>query len=235
MSEHTTPQGAPSDHRSQPRRRGEELVGAVFSAVLSELTDNGYGALTMDAVAARAKVSKASLYRRWPGKRDLVLAAVQRALPDPDDLADTGSLRGDLLAYFTQTATYLQGPAGPALRGILGDLLGDPAGAAEVYSAKHRGRSAARLETLLRRAVARQEVPATRLRTVTPRQLEAGHAVLRHHYLWEGRLEEQLCAQIVDDIVLPLLSFTPDESRPGPSLDAVENPSSASAGWGHSD
>ena len=81
-----------SDHRRRPRRRGERLFAAVFEAVLAELDDHGYGALTVDAVAGRAKVSKASLYRRWPGKRDLVLAAVQAELPDPDGLADTGSL-----------------------------------------------------------------------------------------------------------------------------------------------
>ncbi|OFE15538.1 hypothetical protein BA895_22480, partial [Humibacillus sp. DSM 29435] len=186
MRQPATASDEAQDHRSRPRRRGEQLLAAVFTAVLTELTEHGYGPLTIDAVAARAKVSKASMYRRWPGKRDLVLAAVQSALPHPQDLADTGSLRGDLLAYFTQTATHLQGPAGPALRGILGDLLGDPTGAAELYSAAHRGRSTAQLRTLLQRAADREEVPADRLHTVTARQLEAGHAVLRQHYLWEG-------------------------------------------------
>lgn len=193
------------DHRRRPRRRGERLVAAVFQAVLAELSDRGYAALTLDAVAARAKVSKATLYRRWAGKRDLVLAAIQAALPDPDQLADTGSLRADLLAYFRGVAVHLQGPAGRALRGILGDVLGDPSSAAELYSADHRSRSAEQLRLLLRRAVARGELPAARLEATTARQLEAGQAVLRHHFLWEGRLSDQLCVQIVDEVVLPLI------------------------------
>ena len=47
----------------------------------------------MDAVASRARVSKASLYRRWPGKSELITAAVEMLRPDPLALPDTGSLR----------------------------------------------------------------------------------------------------------------------------------------------
>jgi AcrR family transcriptional regulator len=184
----------------------------VLAAVLAELAERGYGALTVDAVADRAKVSKASLSRRWPGKRDLVLASVQAALPNPAGESDTGSLRGDLLAHFRQIAAHLHGPAGPALRGILGDVLGDPSSAAQLYGTARRGRSADRLGTILRRAVARGELPASRLHTVTARQLEAGHAILRHHYLWEGHLSDQLCVEVVDEVVLPLLGG-PDRER----------------------
>ena len=206
--------GRPEDHRRQPRRRGRRLLSAVFDAVLAELAERGYGRLTMDAVAGRAQVSKASLYRRWPSKRDLVLAAVQSALPDPADLPDTGSLHGDLSAYFAQVAAHLQGPAGPALRGILGDVLGDPTSAAEIYSAGHRHRTAQQLRVLLQRAVDRDELSAGHLNTITARQLEAGPAILRHHYLWEGRLSDQLSQQIVDEVVWPLL-FRDAGSSPG--------------------
>jgi AcrR family transcriptional regulator len=208
VAEIAMPTAAHDDHRRRPRRRGQELFGAVFAAVLAELTEQGYGSLTVDAVATRARVSKATLYRRWPGKRELVLAAVQANLPDPEGLPDTGSLRGDLLAYFGQVAAHLQGPAGPALRGILGDVLGDPTSAAELYSASRRGRSTEQLRALLARAVTRGELPTDRLDTVTARQLEAGPAILRHHYLWEGVVTEQLCTSIVDDVLLPL--FRPE-------------------------
>lgn len=211
----TATEGDELDHRRRPRRRGEQLLTAVFDAVLAELTEHGYARLTLDAVAARARVSKASLYRRWPGKRDLVLAAVQAALPDVEDLVDTGSLRGDLLAYFHQVAAHLQGPAGPALRGILGDVVGEPARAAELYGAAHRSRSAEHLRTVLRRAVSRGEVPAGRPEAVTARQLEAGPAILRHHYLWEGHVSDQLCAHIVDEVVLALVAPPARHRGPG--------------------
>jgi AcrR family transcriptional regulator len=200
------------DHRRGPRRRGAPLLDAVFAATLHELAGRGYRGLTVDAVAARAKVSKASIYRRWAGKPELVLAAVQAALPDPDQLPDTGSLRGDLLDYFLRTAAHLQGPAGPALRGVLGDVLADPGSAAELYGARSRSRTAARLRTLVRRAVDRGELPAGAAEVVTERQLEAGLAVVRHRYLWEGRISDVLTEQVVDEIVLPLLTHL----QPGP-------------------
>ena len=212
-----------ADHRQRPRRRGERLLAAVYEAVLAELADRGYAALTVEAVAGRARVSKASLYRRWPGKRDLVLAAVRATVPDPDDLPDTHSLRGDLVAYVVQVAAHLQGPAGSALRGIVAETSGDPAGAAELYGTAQGQHSSERLRVLAARAVARGELTAEQLAAVTPRRWEAGPAILRHHFLWEHTVSPELCAEIVDDVVLPLLSLPEPE-------DAGQDSSSASAG-----
>ncbi|MEV4897159.1 helix-turn-helix domain-containing protein, partial [Nonomuraea sp. NPDC055795] len=96
-----------TDHRKQPRRRGEALHAAIFQATLDELAEVGYAKLTMERVAERARTGKASLYRRWPTRLELVMAAVYSVLPDPSDVADTGSLRGDLLALLRHTAAAL--------------------------------------------------------------------------------------------------------------------------------
>ncbi|HLK78089.1 MAG TPA: TetR/AcrR family transcriptional regulator [Streptosporangiaceae bacterium] len=58
------------------RTRGEPRERAILSAVVSLLGETGYEAMTMDAVAARAHASKTTIYRRWPGKAELVRAAV---------------------------------------------------------------------------------------------------------------------------------------------------------------
>src|SRR5881397_132317 len=84
--------------RNRPRVEGgreEEILDATV-AVVAEL---GYDRLTMDAVATAAKASKATLYRRWQTKADLVVDAISRAkgCPLPEDV-DTGSLRGDLIS-----------------------------------------------------------------------------------------------------------------------------------------
>lgn len=84
--------------RQRPRVEGgreEEILDATVE-VLAEL---GYDRLTMDAVATAAKASKATLYRRWTTKAELVVDAISRAkgCPVPDDI-DTGSLRGDLIS-----------------------------------------------------------------------------------------------------------------------------------------
>ncbi|TPX01055.1 helix-turn-helix transcriptional regulator, partial [Schumannella luteola] len=60
------------------RRRGAELEDAILDAVWDEIAEKGYGGLTYEAVATRARTSRAVLYRRWPSREELVLAAIRR-------------------------------------------------------------------------------------------------------------------------------------------------------------
>jgi AcrR family transcriptional regulator len=76
-------------------RLSAEREGELFGAVRDLLREVGYDALTMDAVAARSRCSKATLYRQWQGKPRLVAAALRHQRPPLEQL-DTGSLRGDL-------------------------------------------------------------------------------------------------------------------------------------------
>lgn len=88
----------PDQPTSRPRIEGER-EGEIFTAVVALLVEAGYDKLTFDAVATAVRASKATLYRRWPTKADLVLDAVAGHLPaEPEVDDDTGSLRGDLLA-----------------------------------------------------------------------------------------------------------------------------------------
>ncbi|MYW69232.1 TetR family transcriptional regulator [Streptomyces sp. SID8379] len=78
--------------RLTPEREAE-----LYTAVLDLLREVGYDALTMDAVATRTRASKATLYRQWGGKAELVVKALRHQKPHFDEI-DTGSLRGDLHA-----------------------------------------------------------------------------------------------------------------------------------------
>ncbi len=198
------PTGA--DHRTRPRRRGAALETAILEAVLAELGEGGYAQLSVERVAERAGASKASLYRRWPGKAELVMDAVRSVLPDPRDSPDTGSLRGDLLALFRGVAHQLAGPAGQGLRGLLGDALRDEGRASRVREYA-RGTSQRVVQEVVRRAVERGEVdPAS----VTPRRLEAGQAQLRYHFLTHGApIPDEVVVGIVDEVVVPLLRLPP--------------------------
>ncbi|WP_189711459.1 TetR/AcrR family transcriptional regulator [Streptomyces anandii] len=89
MAEGATPRRS----RITPEREAE-----LYEAVLDLLREVGYDALTMDAVAARTKSSKATLYRQWGGKAQLVVKALRHGKPGHADEIDTGSLRGDLHA-----------------------------------------------------------------------------------------------------------------------------------------
>jgi AcrR family transcriptional regulator len=87
-----TPQG------TRPRVEGEREA-QIFDATAALLVESGYDKLTFDAVAAAAKASKATLYRRWPGKADLVIDMLEHLKgPETRPAVDTGSLREDLLA-----------------------------------------------------------------------------------------------------------------------------------------
>src|ERR1700684_675894 len=81
------------------RRRGAALEAALLDAAGAELQDTGYQAMTMEAVADRAGTSRAVLYRRWPKRAELAVAALRRHQPLlSGPIPDTGSLRGDVVA-----------------------------------------------------------------------------------------------------------------------------------------
>jgi AcrR family transcriptional regulator len=189
------------DHRTRPRRRGPALDAAILQATVAEIVQYGYADLSIERVAERARASKASVYRRWPRKVALVLAAVYDQLPDTAVAPDTGSLRGDLLALFRSAARPLAGPAGLAIRGLVSDALRDPELAAQLRGYT-RGRSVAALRDVLRQAGQRGELSPE---AITPRQLEAGLSMLRFHFLVNGApVADTVVVEIVDEVVLPL-------------------------------
>ncbi|MEU7827996.1 TetR/AcrR family transcriptional regulator [Nonomuraea sp. NPDC049129] len=192
-----------TDHRKLPRRRGEALNVAIYQATLAELAEVGYARLTMERVAERAKASKASLYRRWPTRIELVMDAVYHVLPDALSVPDTGSLRGDILAALRRTAEALAGPAGEAMRGLLSEALGDESRAA-TFREHSQGTGRRLMREIVRRAVERGEVAPE---DVTPRRLDAGQALLRQHFLFQGLpIPDELLMQIADEVMVPLFT-----------------------------
>jgi AcrR family transcriptional regulator len=164
----------------------------------------------MERVAARAKASKASVYSRWPSRIELVMDVFYHLMPDPAAPPDTGTLRGDLLATFRQTAELLAGPAGEALRGLLGDVLPDPTRTAEMRRHSHQ-HSRRTLEVIIGRALERGEISAA---AVTPLRLEAGPAMLRYYFLFQGLpVPDAVIVGIVDDVIVPLLTDSRDGTR----------------------
>jgi AcrR family transcriptional regulator len=198
------------NHRTRPRRRGGVLDVAILEAVLAEIERSGYQRFSVERVAERARASKASIYRRWPNRAELVTAAVLPLFPDPADQADTGSLRGDVLSFFTSVADILAGPAGTALRGLVSDVLRDPALAAQLRGYT-RGRSLAAMRDLVTRAADRGELPSA---AVTAQQLEAGLSLLRFYFLThDGPVPDQVITEIVDEVVIPLLQAAAQPGR----------------------
>src|SRR5258708_21135429 len=96
------------------------------------LGEVGYAGLRFEAVAARAKASKATLYRHWRGKAQIAVDAVRVCHASADAVPDTGTLRGDLVTWFSAMAEATTGADGPLLAGLVMAMHTDPELAAEL-------------------------------------------------------------------------------------------------------
>jgi AcrR family transcriptional regulator len=121
----------PGGHGSgRGRPRDTDVDEAMIAATLELLDEHGYAGLTLAEVAKRAGVSRTALYRRWADKSQLVVEAMVSRLPTRS-LPDTGSIRGDLLAYTRQlAATFSHTPAARVLPGLVAAMATDPSLAA---------------------------------------------------------------------------------------------------------
>jgi AcrR family transcriptional regulator len=123
------PQDAPAPASVRPpgRPRSPEADRAILDATLEVLAVVGFGRLTVEGVAAHAGVGKATIYRRWPSKMALVLAAVEELATAPSPQIDTGSTRGDLVALLHHVIEALTTTiAGRILPGLVAEISHSP-------------------------------------------------------------------------------------------------------------
>ncbi|WP_223864228.1 MULTISPECIES: TetR/AcrR family transcriptional regulator [unclassified Streptomyces] len=201
---HATDQ--PTEDRDTARvrrsRLSPERERELYEAVVELLGEVGYEGLTMDAVAARTRSSKATLYRQWKGKPQLVATALRHTKPILLEGVDTGSLRGDLreIARCSETAherdaALMRGLAhashdNPDLHQALRELLIYP----EIDA----------LHTLLRRAVDRGEVAPDRPALKYVVHMMSGAFITRA--LVEGKEPDQTyLLEYIDAVILPAL------------------------------
>jgi AcrR family transcriptional regulator len=190
--------------RSGPtRRRGAELERAIVQAALDELAESGYAGLTMDRVARRAGTNKNAIYRRWPNRAALGLAAYRQLVVADQELPDTGELRGDVLELLRRANRHWSSPAGDILRGLLGSARDDPQLLAQLREQTADAGSGAWL-AVLGRAVARGEVAPEALH---PRVATVAVVLLRNEYITRGTpaVPDSVLVEIVDEVYLPLL------------------------------
>lgn len=189
---------------ARSRHVDAERHDEILTATLAELQEVGYDRLTMEAVAKRAGASKATLYRHWPGKADLVVDAIGLLGREVDEAAtDTGTLRSDLLALLTGThgvrAQLQQG----VVRGMATACAADPALARTCYTELIEHRRALAL-SIMRRAQRRGEVAAATdidfLVDVVPGMLTYRHVLTPHP------VDETYLRRLVDEVWLPLLT-----------------------------
>lgn len=201
----TTPDRSGSGGKQGPatRRRGAELEAALLDAAWSELTEVGYGAFTMEGVAARAKTSRAVLYRRWPSRPELAVAAIRhRTRLAAGEIPDTGTLREDVLALLRHLAAR-----GGEVAGLFSFLLADYFEQTGLSLAELRERVLAgqpsAMQTVLDRAAARGEIDPDRL---SPRIASLPADLVRHDLIMNrASPSDAALVEIVDDLFLPLV------------------------------
>jgi AcrR family transcriptional regulator len=216
-SDSATGSAAAADtYRNKPRRRGDELNDAIYEATLAELTEFGYADLTMERVAARAKASKGSLYRRWPSRTELVVDAIRSRQPS-HSVPDTGDLRADLLALMHKVATYLEGPRGEAVRGLAVEVTRNPELLRTLRAEVMDSAVPPMLEVLRQGAVRGTVRPGA----LTPLVAQVGPSLVRQHFMAYGApIAPKFIEEVVDQVVLPLVVAHADGdglvARPGP-------------------
>jgi len=184
------------------RRRGEELEAALLDAAWDELIEAGFWKLTMESVAARAKTGVAVLYRRWPNKDDLVLAAIRHyGKTHPVEIPDTGTLRGDMLGLLrgiNDGRNSFAVVVSATFSGLLSSTGLTPA----QVRAKILGSRPTWSHEIFRRAHERGEID---LDSVPPAVLTMPFDLMRHDLLMTlAPVPEERLTSIVDDLFLPL-------------------------------
>ena len=194
------------------RRRGDDLENALLDAAWEEFKAVGFYDLTIDAVAQRAGTSRAVIYRRWPGKVELVAAAARFVIlkgrgPAP---APTGSLRGDLIGLMswanrTDVRTLID-----ATQHVGTYLAAEGLTFADIRQLFLQGRPTQSFSPI-DLAIERGEIDP---RNVTPRIASLPFDLFRHEVILNAQpLSEQTINEIVDEIVLPLLTRTRDDAQ----------------------
>jgi AcrR family transcriptional regulator len=151
--------------RRPGRPRSEEARQAILEAALALAAERGPGAITMEAIAQRAQVSKDTLYRWWRSRTEVVLEALGGYGDEVIPVPDTGSLAGDLRAFLRATAKALDPATRQLLRALAAGAASDPA-FAETVRRQFLARRRTALAAILERAAARGELAEDRVTTV---------------------------------------------------------------------
>jgi hypothetical protein len=213
---------ATATHAPKPgRRRNHTRDPEILQAALEVLAETGYDGMTIDMVAARAKAGKATLYRRWPSKAELVIDAVACTKPGDIDhahLPDTGTLRGDLIAMIKPHAIKDGERKLKIMAGLLSMLSRNPDLADAVNAAIVEPRAVAH-RILMRRAADRGEIsPDCDIETlslITPAMVAYRALVLKKP------VDRPFLISLIDGVLLPAVGLPPGHK---PKADLRDSP-----------
>lgn len=175
----------------------------IMQAALELVGEVGYDHVTMDAIGRRARASKATIYRRWESKAALVASALSCRHDYPVDLADTGSLRSDLVAGISRFIAVVRAGDLALMSGLLTAMHSDPE-LARLIREQMVAKKKSVLRALVVRAVARGQLPSDADLGVLD---EIAPAIVFTRLILTGEpVGEAFVTHLVDDILLPVLT-----------------------------
>lgn len=194
------------------RPRSARADAAIRDATLDVMAEGGYAALTMEGIAGRAGVGKATLYRRWKSPEEVIVAAVT-SFVEEIGIPDSGSLEQDLRLLMRQAVDVYRGRPGRVLPGLLAAMAASEDVGRAIRQHFLEGRRAA-LATVLRRGIERGELaPDVDVELV----LDFLGGPLFYRILVTGAPLDDEFAQGVVEVVLRGVSRRKSHTRPGPS------------------
>jgi len=197
----------PDPAPARSRRRGDELIRAIHAAALAEVTEVGFGGLTMEGIARRAATAKTSLYRRWPSPRELLLDALHDAHPQEEPSPSADDLRGDLIRALRQLTDWLATPAARAVAEIMAERRRHPELVEALFGRVFGPRGGTITQPVLRHYAARGQFDPE---LITPVVADIGEALVFKHLTDTDRIpDEAMLAAIVDQAILPAVGILP--------------------------
>lgn len=191
------------------RKRDHTRDPEILEAAIDVLAETGFDGMTIDMVAARAKAGKATIYRRWPSKADLVLDAVacmKAGEIDFERLPDTGTLRGDLVAMIRPRSIEDAERKLRIMAGLFGMISSSPELAQAAHAAIIEPRAAVN-RMFLRRAIDRGEISPDcdieMLANLTPAM--AAFRVL----MQKKPVDADFLVSLIDGVLLPAAGVGP--------------------------
>ena len=186
------------------RRRGTVLENAILDQTYFLLQEMGYRKLSMNDVAHAAKTSKNVIYRRWPLKCYLVMAAVRHQIPLINfEITDHGSLKKDLTALFECFNPIFNKIRPDDLRDLISDLFSNMA-SYDFFSGINQENSIRKsIETIITRANHRNEISLS-IHTLSEKALNLPCILIINEIVLNGTLGEESIEDIIDHILLPV-------------------------------
>ena len=188
----------------RPRDKSRDV--AIENAAVEILREVGYEQLTIEAVATRAQVSKATIYRRWKNKAAMVADSVHHYAFCKAPTIDTGTLRGDLIEVLAEKVKTMKSADGQLIAGLMCMARTDD-DLSEVLTERLSGYASAAHAAIFDRAVLRGEIPANAKRELV---IQLVPAVIGFRiFMARENVNRKFIENFVDEILLPVLQHRP--------------------------